>query len=560
MNKMKDNNNHYHVRNKSKSAKHKTPVNKKNKQFVNTTTTTAKVASRKNKMNVMGYNNNNKEQLSAHIGSPRTIEYAKLMEKYGDIINMDTPKMKFGLDGNDNDVVNVNKNISDDIGVYHEHRGKCNNTHSKSICGELSKTFNTYNKLNAHSHYHNNNNISNVNCNIYNENDDFSNYATTYTNRNSHTPNNHNHNYNNKIDKLNSDILKLKHKLETAETKVSLLENENNKLKIKLNSFQHTNNNNNNSNTNTNKINEKLIMLIDLFRKYSKKFTQLIPFCVNNNTDALNELKETIMQYNKAVHNEKLLKIFNINNNTKQNINNFDLSEFEPCSVDFYSKYESHINELHLQNEALKKKLNEQLKTNEELQKAFSNEQIKVKELIDKNNILLTKTNETESLKKQLLHLEKDIEYKDKIIAYLESILPKHNTGMYNSNEEDKHNENEDATVVDLENRKDKQEHEEDKIDNNESIDNYIKNNNDNNDNNEVYDYNDINHKENNFNEEEEEVVINSVQQYNNNSNNNVNNVNNIDDNSNRIQNEFDELDKEIFTLKKQLKMMITSK
>ena len=32
---MKDNNNHYHVRNKSKSAKHKTPVNKKNKQFVN---------------------------------------------------------------------------------------------------------------------------------------------------------------------------------------------------------------------------------------------------------------------------------------------------------------------------------------------------------------------------------------------------------------------------------------------------------------------------------------------------------------------------------------------
>ena len=79
--------------------------------------------------------------------------------------------------------------------------------------------------------------------------------------------------------------------------------------------------------------------------------------------------------------------------------------------------------------------------------------------------------------------------------------------------------------------------------------------------NNEVYDYNDINHKENNFNEEE--VVINSVQQYN--SNNNVNNVNNIndndnDDNNNRIQNEFDELDKEIFTLKKQLKMMITSK
>ena len=136
MNKMKDNN-HHHVRNKSKSIKHKTPVNKKNKQFVNTTTTTttttAKVASRKNKMNVMGYNNNNKEQLSAHIGSPRTIEYAKLMEKYGDIINMDTPKMKFDV-SNDNDVVNVNKNVLDDIGIHHEHRGKCNNTHSKSIC------------------------------------------------------------------------------------------------------------------------------------------------------------------------------------------------------------------------------------------------------------------------------------------------------------------------------------------------------------------------------------------------------------------------------------------
>ena len=113
-----------------------------------------------------------------------------------------------------------------------------------------------------------------------------------------------------------------------------------------------------------------------------------MPFCVNNNTEALNELKETILQYNKAVHNDKLLKIFNINTtntNTgtgKQSASNFDLSEFEPRSVDFYSKYEAHINELRLQNEALKVKLNEQIKANENIKKAFVDEQIKVKELI----------------------------------------------------------------------------------------------------------------------------------------------------------------------------------
>ena len=98
-------------------------------------------------------------------------------------------------------------------------------------------------------------------------------------------------------------------------------------------------------------INEKVCLLLKLFKKYAKKFNELLPLCelsLTNKTaislDVLNELKETVEQYSNAINNEKLIKIFYFEN---ENINNkedkIDFSDLEPQSINILGKYELEI-------------------------------------------------------------------------------------------------------------------------------------------------------------------------------------------------------------------------
>ena len=207
-------------------------------------------------------------------------------------------------------------------------------------------------------------------------------------------------------------------------------------------------------------INEKVCLLLKLFKKYAKKFNELLPLCelsLTNKTaislDVLNELKETVEQYSNAINNEKLIKIFNFQN---ENINNkedkIDFSDLEPQSINILGKYELEIKKLQKENENLMQKVllfdkkekdeSSLLKTKlkkikiekDELEDKISELHKKNKELTLKYDTLKENQKKVknqeeiiEQLNKQIETLEIDLKYKDKTISYMESLLQKIN-------------------------------------------------------------------------------------------------------------------------------------
>ena len=207
-------------------------------------------------------------------------------------------------------------------------------------------------------------------------------------------------------------------------------------------------------------INEKVCLLLKLFKKYAKKFNELLPLCelsLTNKTaislDVLNELKETVEQYSNAINNEKLIKIFNFEN---ENINNkedkIDFSDLEPQSINILGKYELEIKKLQKENENLMQKVllfdkkekdeSSLLKTKlkkiqiekDELEDKISELHKKNKELTLKYDTLKENQKKVknqeeiiEQLNKQIETLEIDLKYKDKTISYMESLLQKIN-------------------------------------------------------------------------------------------------------------------------------------
>ena len=205
---------------------------------------------------------------------------------------------------------------------------------------------------------------------------------------------------------------------------------------------------------------EKVCLLLKLFKKYAKKFNELLPLCelsLTNKTaislDVLNELKETVEQYSNAINNEKLIKIFNFQN---ENINNkedkIDFSDLEPQSINILGKYELEIKKLQKENENLMQKVllfdkkekdeSSLLKTKlkkiqiekDELEDKISELDKKNKELTLKYDTLKENQKKVknqeeiiEQLNKQIETLEIDLKYKDKTISYMESLLQKIN-------------------------------------------------------------------------------------------------------------------------------------
>ena len=131
------------------------------------------------------------------------------------------------------------------------------------------------------------------------------------------------------------------------------------------------------------KLKEKVVLLLNLCRKYAYKFNKLFPLCEsvlsnNDNNQSLNELKNTITQFYNMIFNKNIYKIFELNENQK------DLSK---------------------------------ILNNEETQS--------IKELSDKLDILkkneLIQQNKINNLSQKLEILKNEIENKDNIIKDLKS-------------------------------------------------------------------------------------------------------------------------------------------
>ncbi len=209
---------------------------------------------------------------------------------------------------------------------------------------------------------------------------------------------------------------------------------------------------------------EKIYSFINLCQKYAKNLSNCINFVeinhntIFNNNDYLDELKYIINKYNKFVFSEKINDYFNIKNNQIKYIDNYNLSEFEPKTLNLTERFRNKIKDLkseksEINNELIlyKKKnrsltlekeelnlINKQLmKENEELKKKIDN-------LMNFENKCYHQNNMIDKLKCQIETLNVDIRYKENIINNLQQILEqikiKSNLMNYNNNTNDSDN------------------------------------------------------------------------------------------------------------------------
>ena len=262
-----------------------------------------------------------------------------------------------------------------------------------------------------------------------------------------------NNNNNNKINKDN--INENENKL-FYENKISKLEYEINDLK-----------------NNKEKMNESLLTFFTLIRKYSHKLSSLTRN-FSNNPSSFQEIKSILFNLSETLNNPKLnediLNIFeNSNFGNKRNFNNNNilnndisldsnkdnitdkLEEYKNGVEEIMTKYEKKIDILFKENEDKQNKIKILENENNKL-KMQLNEEKRLKEsiLIDldklkeenidlekKNKILDYKCtsyfNRSTQSKYEQKNIEEEIEYKNKIIKYLENLLK--NTG-FKRNEE----------------------------------------------------------------------------------------------------------------------------
>jgi len=161
------------------------------------------------------------------------------------------------------------------------------------------------------------------------------------------------------------------------------------------------NNLNNNTNANiNNKLKEKIMLLLNLCRKYAYKFNKLFPICESNISNDLKnqsfiELKNTIIQYNNMIFNQNITKIFQLDDNKNDflNINILNENEIEKLNIKInelsnqikiFKKneliYKENINNLSQKIEILNNELNDKENIIQELKNKMSIKTGKVKE------------------------------------------------------------------------------------------------------------------------------------------------------------------------------------
>lgn len=373
--------------------------------------------------------------------SPKTIDYDKLMEKYGSLVDSNHDE----LDGS-----KINKNRVGDKSPLNRSPDRdqfCHNLYKTDIL--MDEEENNYSNENI------------KNAKIYGrttvQKQKISTPLIKKSNKNGSKKNIFNNISNNKkanivINRYNNsnsrnNVIKKEDNLDLEKLKnqINYLKQENEKLK----SYTISNNQNNSSN-NDNYMTDKLLLLLNLCRKYAKKFNKLYPLCkFNNNSEIFEELKNTIIQYNKMIFSDKITNLFKIKNNLEtineyDNIlNPLDMSEFEPksISINISEKYKSIIKALKEENEEIKKKLNiyeEQIKNKDiddnslqQKMEEISNENEKLKskinEFILKENKYSYQNNVIQNLKCQIDILNNGIKTKENTINYLKNLLDKAN-------------------------------------------------------------------------------------------------------------------------------------
>ena len=386
-------------------------------------------------------NNINKPQRK----SPKTIDYDKLMEKYGNMLedNFDklvNKKLKTQLNNKvtitkspDNNYINKTE-IFDNPNLSNEEEEKnnlsTNNQNKKPknlICNKLIRNERQNLKIPS---------IKTENKRKYIFNDKHilkKGEKTAYLNRcNSNKSNIKNKN---KIINNNSEFENLK-------KEIFYLKQENEKLRA--NTITH--NNSPNIHSIDNYIYDKLLLLLNLCRKYAKKFNKLYPLCEleytknNINSEIFGELKETLIQYNSMIFSDKITNLFKIKNNDNiynecENIlNPLDISKFEPTSITINTidKYKSVIKKLKEDNKDfnnMKKKMDEIIKENKDLKK-------KIEEFVLKENKYNYQNNIIENLKCQVETLNNSIKFKESKINNLQNIIEKNrvNQNVFDSN------------------------------------------------------------------------------------------------------------------------------
>ena len=442
-----------HINKKLNKARPKTPLlNKRQNSF--------KPLKSKNK------NNNNQHQRK----SPKTIDYEQLMEKYGSMIDNSFDKSK--RSNNNKQISNRNNKVDsrtpikqrEDLDYFSKsHLNKTEILDEQSAKDEEDKNYSS----NSNQLIKKNIGISKLiknqkqipslknGNNFYNKKNSFLYIGKNKNNNIVINRYNSNNNFNNKNKNDNSEFEKLK-------KQINNLQQENHKLKS--NTITHNNYLNNES-----YINDKLLLLLNLCRKYAKKFNKLLPLCeinnsnnsFNNNSEIFQELKNTIIQYNNMIFSEKITNLFKMKNNTdtindyENTLNPLDISEFEPKSmtINIAEKYKSLIKELKEENKQIKNKLKtyeeQRNKTNLFNNDEYNSIQQKMKNLINENDNLTNKIKELKEIENKYIYqnniienlkcqndtLNNTIKYKENIINYLQNTIEKAkiNPSLYNS-------------------------------------------------------------------------------------------------------------------------------
>ena len=391
--------------------------------------------------------NNNKTQRK----SPKTIDYEQIMEKYGNMIDENLSKLYLNRKNkktvikspdriyihsnfnktqiNDNPFTNFNEEEKNNLSTNNNNNKNKKNKNlnfnklirnQKKLQIASIKTMNKKNSVYNHAYIlkSGDNNKQYNRCNSNNSNIKTKNKIN-------------NDNNNSEFEKLKKEIFYLKQ------------ENE----KLRANTITH--NNLSNIQNIDNFIYDKFLLLLNLCRKYAKKFNKLYSLCelelskYDINPEIFEDLKNTISQYNTMIFSDKITNLFKIKNNENLNndyeniLNPLDISNFEPKSIaiNMVDKYKSLIKKLKEENKEYQKKYEETTKENDELKK-------KIEEFIIKENKYNYQINVIENLKCQIETLNNSIKFKESQINNLQNIIKKNkaNQNLFCSNSNSEQN------------------------------------------------------------------------------------------------------------------------
>ena len=394
------------------------------------------------KSNIGNINNNRLQR-----NSPKTIDYEQLMEKYGNMLDDNFDKLAHKKVNKKPNKTIINK-TPDDTTNFQKFFNKTeildnpygnNNEEEKNnlstytnikknknlLCNKLIRnkknnfqipSIKTANQINSMFN----------NAHIIKKQDNICKFNRCISN-NSNAKNKNNIHNNSEFEKLKKEIFNLKK------------ENE----KLKANTITH--NTTSNLKNIDNFIYDKFLLLLNLCRKYARKFDKLYPLCeleftkYNVTIEIFEELKNTIIQYNSMIFSDKISNLFklgnkaNIDNEYENILNPLDISNFEPKSmaINFMDKYKSLIKKLKEENKDynnMKKKMEIIMKENNELKKKVESFTMKENKYNYQNNII-------EKLKCQVETLNNSNKFKESKINTLQNIIEKNksNPNLFSS-------------------------------------------------------------------------------------------------------------------------------